>query len=189
MKARARISISMAVMVVLVSGPLFAEAIACEHPPSALILVRHACKADCGVPDPPLSARGQEQAEELVERLGELDVEAIFVTSYHRTRDTAAGVAGQEDLEPNDTVPLDELAAELCSGPYEGEAVLHVGHSNTLGDVIHALYPDFDYVEPACAEGWVMTFPEGGLHLEPLPASGVPCEDEVAGCCLGGGRH
>ncbi len=66
--------------------------------------------------DPPLSARGREQAEALAGRLAELALDAIYVTSLRRTAQTAAPIAARLALEPT----VEPGLVEVHMGEWEG---------------------------------------------------------------------
>jgi probable phosphoglycerate mutase len=99
-----------------------------ERPPGStrLLLVRHGESAPVrdGVPvpvlegksDPELDPLGVEQAERLAERLGDLDVAAIYVTPLKRTHETAAPLARRLKLEPR----VEPDLMEVGLGEWEG---------------------------------------------------------------------
>jgi len=99
-------------------------------PPGAtqVLLVRHGASASAvagrpfplvdGHGDPPLSALGLAQAEQVAERLSGLDAAALFVTTLTRTHQTAAPLARALALEP---VVVPELR-EVLLGDWEGGA-------------------------------------------------------------------
>jgi probable phosphoglycerate mutase len=91
-----------------------------------LLLVRHGASAHAvagrpfplrdGHGDPSLSELGQAQAERVAERLRDVDVAALFVTTLVRTSQTAAPLARLLGLEP---VVVPELR-EVLLGEWEG---------------------------------------------------------------------
>lgn len=99
-----------------------------QPPPGAteLLLVRHGESEayEEGKPfplvtghgDPPLSARGREQAERVCARLAGEGVDAIYVTPLCRTAQTAAALAGQLGLVPGVEAEL----REVYLGEWEG---------------------------------------------------------------------
>ncbi len=162
----------------------------CQDPPSKLLLLRHACRQSCTNQDSPLSRQGQEQAEELIERLGAHRVQEVFVTDKLRTRDTGAPLADVRELDLNELEATGEAAEQLmddlCSGSQAGRVVLYVGHSDTLDDALRRLDQDHDYQKPACAEGWMVTFNDAGEpDFDALPPSGLMCEEATRSCCSG----
>jgi broad specificity phosphatase PhoE len=111
----------------------------------AILLVRHAERADAGTPgasmmgaDPDLSAAGLARAESLAAFLKDAGVTAIYVTEYKRTKQTAAPLARALSVEPvsitsNDTPALVQKLKAATGN------VLVVGHSNSVPAVIKAL--------------------------------------------------
>jgi len=111
---------------------------------TTVILVRHAEKlAESG--DPDLSAAGERRAEALSTVLADFPLEAIFVSQYRRTLQTAAPTATALGLTPvaipiTSGVPAQAAAtAAAIRAMPAGSAALVVGHSNTLGAIIAAL--------------------------------------------------
>ena len=87
-----------------------------------ILLARHGETADNaagriqGHVDPPLTARGLEQARELAERVGERGVRALYTSHLRRARETAEVVAARLDLEAT----VDARLAEAWMGEWEG---------------------------------------------------------------------
>ncbi len=111
---------------------------------STVILVRHAEKmAESG--DPDLSAVGRQRAEALKAVLADFPVEAIFVSEYRRTVQTADPTAAALHLTPVVVPVRSGVAAQAAATAAAirdlpaGSAALVVGHSNTLGAIIGAL--------------------------------------------------
>lgn len=121
--------------------PMVAEA-------QMVIVVRHAERADGGAGtaaamtgsnDPELSEAGKARAQKLAAMLGESGIVAIYTTEYRRTRDTAAPLAEKIGVKP-EVVPSREAAALVSKiKAHSSGAVLVVGHSNTVPQVIKAL--------------------------------------------------
>jgi phosphohistidine phosphatase SixA len=106
----------------------------------AVILVRHAEKAAEGGDDPALSIPGEDRAITLTRFLRHNKIDAIFVTQYRRTQQTAAVLARQRQLKPV-LVSADEtkvLIEKIRALPKDAVALV-VGHSNTLPEIIKAL--------------------------------------------------
>lgn len=108
---------------------------------TTLIVVRHAEKADEPVEDPGLSAQGQLRARELAEMLTTVDVvggvDAIYVTQYQRTRETAKPLADRLNIAVQIMAADDYAGLEKkILGEHRGEIVLIVGHSNTIPKII-----------------------------------------------------
>jgi broad specificity phosphatase PhoE len=111
---------------------------------SAVVLVRHAEKA-AETGDPDLSPAGKARAEDLKTALATFPVQAIFVSEYRRTRQTADPTAAVLHLTPvttevhgDPTAQASAIASAIQRMP-SGSAALVVGHSNTIGPIIAAL--------------------------------------------------
>jgi probable phosphoglycerate mutase len=93
-----------------------------------LLLVRHGESAPAvldkpaprtdGHSDPELAPEGQEQAEQLAERLAHEQIDAIYVTSLRRTHETAAPLAKRLGLTPQ----VEPDLREIFLGEWEGIA-------------------------------------------------------------------
>jgi broad specificity phosphatase PhoE len=88
--------------------------------------------------DPPLTEAGRLRAEKLAEMLKDAGIEKIYSSDTTRTRDTAAPLAKNLDLEVNLYNPkeLNGFAEELMSSP--GRSLV-VGHSNTTPELVGLL--------------------------------------------------
>lgn len=117
-----------------------------DAPPTRLYFVRHAEKATAPAADPPLTPAGEARAEALVDVLRGERLHAIYSSQFRRTLATAAPVAEAQGVEVT-VLPIEgpdadavvraqarQIAAD--SFPY---AVLVVGHSNTIPDMISEL--------------------------------------------------
>ena len=111
----------------------------------AVIIVRHAERADAGTPaakmtgaDPDLSPAGAARAERLAALLKDAGVTAIFTTERKRTRQTAAPLAKTLGLTPI-VVAADDTAALVGKLREATGTVLVVGHSNTIPDIVGQL--------------------------------------------------
>ena len=108
-----------------------------------VILVRHAEKAevsatDMMAKDPELSPAGRDRAESLATMLRDANLTAVFSTDYKRTRMTAEPTAKQFGLKAQLYDPKNVAALVDRVKATEG-AVLVVGHSNTIPEVLKAL--------------------------------------------------
>lgn len=118
------------------------------------ILVRHAEKATDDPEDPNLSAIGRERAQRLAKELASTPLVAIYATEYRRTQQTAQPTADAHHLPISPYFskgPAAESAAQWKAAHARG-AVLIVGHSNTVPDLVTALsgqtaapMPDTEY--------------------------------------------
>lgn len=120
------------VAVLLLATPSFAA--------RAVILVRHAEKSVEPGDDPELSIPGEDRAIALTRYLRHTHVDAVFVTQYRRTQQTAAVLARQREISPV-VVNADDtrLLVEKIRALPRDAVVLVVGHSNTLPEIITAL--------------------------------------------------
>ena len=125
-----------------------------EFKVTTVFLVRHAEKADVPGQDPPLSDAGRARAEALARLLQGAGVKAVFTSQFLRTRQTAEPLAKRLGVAAA-AVPLavktsnprevtEESVRELMKmvEAHAGGAVLIVGHSNSVPDVIRALGGD-----------------------------------------------
>lgn len=101
---------------------------------SAVYVMRH-LHTPAGERDPDLTAEGRRHADGLANMLGGEDIAAIYVTDFRRTRQTAAPLAARLGVTPIVYDPADTsaLVARIRS---ETGAVLVVGHSNTVPDIV-----------------------------------------------------
>lgn len=113
-----------------------------------VIVVRHAERADGGAAapgsmttgnDPELSDAGKARAEKLATMLADAGVVAIYTTEFRRTKDTAAPLAAKigVKVEPVTSKDVASVVAKIKS--HTTGAVLVVGHSNTVPQIIKAL--------------------------------------------------
>ena len=108
---------------------------------TAIFLVRHAEKVDESR-DAALSAAGLARAESLARHLQAAGITAIYTTNFQRTIKTAEPLARRLKLTMTsaDTPPADLMRMIRERAP-QG-AVLVVGHSNTVPEMLTALgYP------------------------------------------------
>jgi len=130
--------------VALAVGPF---ALAAPHAEGLLVVVvRHAEKASDNPRDPGLSPLGKQRAEMLARRLSGLPLAAAYATPFKRTQRTARAVAEQQGI----AVTLREFVSrnadedaqalrQMILNQHRGEAVLVVGHSNTVPAIVEAL--------------------------------------------------
>jgi len=120
---------------------------------TTVYLVRHAEKAAEPAADPPLLEAGNKRAGALARMLGKAGIKTIYTSQYLRTKQTAGPLANQLGISPT-VIPvkmgenprelspqyLTEMAKRVYSNT--GGAVLIVGHSNTIPEIIKALGGD-----------------------------------------------
>ena len=113
---------------------------------TTIIVVRHAEQTDPETPDPPLSDAGAARAKTLAVALENSGVQAIYVTQYRRTKDTATPVVALLHVPvievPVDRAKLAEHASLLATrilSEHPGGVVLVIGHSNTVPAIVAAL--------------------------------------------------
>jgi broad specificity phosphatase PhoE len=155
-----------------------------------VILVRHAEKAAEPRADPPLTEAGRARAAALAQRLEGAGVNAVIITPYRRTRETAEPTMTRLGLSPTVvevtgglTAHAQAVAQAVRSRPV-GETILVVGHSNTIPAIIGALGgPQLpDLCEPEHAGLFVLTLPAAGApHLD-RRSYGAPDPPEASGC-------
>ncbi len=118
---------------------LLAAGAASVQAQQAVILVRHAEKADASK-DPVLSEAGQARAKALAEMLAGSGITAIYCSEYQRTKLTAEPLAAALKI-PIRTFPAANPAGliERLRTDHSGDVVLVVGHSNTLPDLLKRL--------------------------------------------------
>src|SRR5450755_1104334 len=126
---------------------------------TTVVLVRHAEKALSTIDDPPLAPEGEQRSERLAQMFGEREgagrLDAIYVTNTRRTQQTAAPLAARLHLTPVVVSASDITAtAARLLRDHRGGAVLFIGHSNTLPQLVHELsgkqiepIPDDDFGE------------------------------------------
>lgn len=113
----------------------------------AVFVVRHGEKqSEANEPSTPLSEAGAARARRLAELLRDAGIAAIYSTDTERTRKTAEPLAGliKTDIriytatDAEGKVNLQPLAERL-KRDHSRDAVLVVGHSNTIGPLLSAL--------------------------------------------------
>lgn len=107
--------------------------------PHAIVLVRHAERADSSR-DTALSTAGQARATRLADALDKLGVRTIYVTEYKRTQQTAQPLAERLGLTPVVVAANNpaSLLRKLKRG-HNRDTALVVGHSDTLPALIKQL--------------------------------------------------
>jgi broad specificity phosphatase PhoE len=101
------------------------------------LLVRHAERVQSAMTDDaPLTDAGRARAQKLAAMLAKAGVDAIYVTRFQRTKDTAQPLADALHVTPIEKSDTGELVADLKQ--HTDDTVLVVGHSDTVPDVIKA---------------------------------------------------
>jgi broad specificity phosphatase PhoE len=109
------------------------------EPQTTLYIVRHAEKSAAapGNEDPSLSPAGGARAAELEHVLHSIDLRAVYVTPYRRTRETAAPIAKSKHLTSVEVAPESLNAfADSVFVRNAGQSVLLIGHSDTASTVL-----------------------------------------------------
>lgn len=121
---------------------------------TTVFLVRHAEKGTTPPNDPPLTSNGKARAGRLASILNKAGIRAIFTSQLQRTKETARPLAQAIGVvpvvvpvqsEPSDPTKVTEQSIkDLIEQIHQhsGEAVLIVGHTNTIPAVIAMLRAD-----------------------------------------------
>ena len=129
-----------------------------------VILSRHAEKAATPPKDPPLTEAGKKRAELLASMLADSGVDAIYVTEYQRTQQTAAPLAERVHVKPTVISDMQQLIAAIRAR--KNGVVVVVGHSNTLPEIIAALGgPTVKIADPEYNNLFVLTVGESQSSL------------------------
>ncbi len=113
-----------------------------------VIVVRHAERADGGAgtastmtggADPELSEAGKARAAKLAAMLGDAGIVAIYTTEFRRTKDTAAPLAAKTGVKAEAVSSRDASVLISKIKSHAAGAVLVVGHSNTVPQIVKAL--------------------------------------------------
>jgi broad specificity phosphatase PhoE len=98
-----------------------------------VFVMRHLEKAEGA--DPPLSAEGAAHAQALVHMLAKSGIKTIFATPTRRAMETAQPLASKLAIPVRSYDPADPAALVRAVAAIPG-AVLVVGHSNTVPDLV-----------------------------------------------------
>jgi broad specificity phosphatase PhoE len=128
----------------LLLAVLFLGLAATAHAQRAVIVLRHAEKAD-NSEDSPLSPQGFERAKTLARALRDAEISAVYVSQYRRTLQTAQPLLEHLNLKPV-SIRADDIANLVLKirADNAGQVVLVVGHSDTVPDIVRA----FGYLDP-----------------------------------------
>jgi broad specificity phosphatase PhoE len=152
-----------------------------------VILVRHAEKAAEPAADPPLTEAGVARAQALVRALANVRVDAVITTELVRTRETARPLTEARGISPEivHTAARDAHAKAVADAvrAHAGQAVLVVGHSNTIPAIIAALggpkLPDI--CDTQYSNLFVLAVGEGRADLV-VSSYGAPSADPLMTC-------
>ena len=113
----------------------------------------------------PLSPKGARCAARLSQLLQNRGVAAVYASEVARTLATGAAVSTTRDgvaVVGDDATlkPTAEFVQELRERHRDDQAILIVGHSNTVDDVVLAFRPDVK----ACLERLRLTHPDTGMQ-------------------------
>lgn len=131
-KVKAMSSISRRILLLFLAAVLLSSA-ACG-PVTVAYVVRHAEKLDNSF-DTELHPDGHRRAQDLARRLRGSQVDAIFVTNFKRTQQTAAPTALEREIEPIRYDTVQEVVNRVRRDHRE-QGVLIVGHSNTVHRIV-----------------------------------------------------
>ena len=163
-----------AAIAVLVSVLLMSATAAAQQ---TVIFVRHAERADGGAggtaamtgtpADPSLSDAGAARAARLAAMLADAGVKGIYTSEFKRTQETARPLASKLGLAL-EVVPSKDpsgLAAKIKAA-HARDAVLIVGHSNTIPDLVRAFGgPEIKIADNEYSGIYILTPSTGALTL------------------------
>jgi 2,3-bisphosphoglycerate-dependent phosphoglycerate mutase len=112
---------------------------------TTFILVRHAEKGDDGTNDPDLKPEGIERAARLAQMLSETAVDAIYSTTFKRTRSTVAPLAAAKNLEVKTYDAFEVAEIEKMIKKHSGGTVVVSGHSNNIPWIANLLLGKAQY--------------------------------------------
>ncbi len=182
-----RVLLVMTALVAALSAPAVMQA-----QPSLVILVRHGEKQAVPGSDPSLSEAGMARARALNEALAHTTPNAIVVTPYKRTQETAGEVTRRTGLTPV-VVPVAGAHVKAVAEAVMKATgvVLVVGHSNTVPGIVTALGgPKLsDICDASYATMFVFTPARGGQPAQLVTASyGTPDAPGATTCAPTGGQ-
>lgn len=131
-------------LLLIVALLLYADVLSAQAATRTVFVVRHAEKVD-NSRDPALSERGSERARALGDALAGAGLEGVVVTQFIRTMETARPAAEAHSLEPvvvaAGGASMSDHAAAVATTvrSLDADAVLVVGHSNTVPAIVAAL--------------------------------------------------
>lgn len=106
---------------------------------TTVILIRHADRTSSTNSDPPLNTKGEARAQQLIHVLGQSGIEALYHSHFTRSKQTAQPLVAH--LPGIATKQIDaalEIKNDILAN-HAGKAVLVIGHSDTVPDLINQL--------------------------------------------------
>lgn len=130
-------------------------------------LIRHAEKDRTAKENPGLTVKGNERAMHWATYFENIDLDAVYSTTYTRTKQTAAPTAKKKSLTVK-FYSADSLYNEPFQLDTKGQVVLVVGHSNTTPAFVNAIlgerkYPQIDDTENGLL--YKVVVPENGKAI------------------------
>ncbi len=132
----------------LIAVSAWAQAPFPQLPGATVVVVRHAERAQDDPSDPTLTAAGVKRADALAAALEKFGVDAAITTHLKRTQLTAAPTVAKAGITPTVVTPkrgdtaghiADVVAAVDSARREKKQAILIVGHSNTVPLIVKAL--------------------------------------------------
>ena len=114
-------------------------------PDTIVVVVRHAEKGTDDPRDPSLSDAGKERAQRLATALKDLPISDIVASQFKRTQQTAQPTAEAQGIQVHvkpiegDSMEFARTLAAHIRQDHAGQALLVVGHSNTVPAMVEAL--------------------------------------------------
>ena len=114
-------------------------------PDTIVVVVRHAEKGTDDPRDPSLSDAGKERAQRLATALKDLPISDIVASQFKRTQQTAQPTAEAQGIQVHvkpiegDSMEFARTLAAHIRQDHAGQALLVVGHSNTVPEMVEAL--------------------------------------------------
>lgn len=126
---------------------LLVSAVSAQEKITTVILIRHAEKVLDNSDDPELKPEGAERAARLADVLKHTTVDAIYATSFKRTRNTVTPLAKAKNLEVQvyDPKKADEIDAMVKK--HAGGTIVVCGHSNTVPRMANRLIGKEQFAE------------------------------------------
>jgi 2,3-bisphosphoglycerate-dependent phosphoglycerate mutase len=114
-----------------------------ENKFTTLILIRHAEKEKDGSKDPVLSVEGLQRSERLCKFFDKTKIDAVYSTSYNRTKQTVAPIAKVKNV-PVSLYSVDPLLTyvDKILEVNQGKTILICGHSNTIPGIVNKFLGD-----------------------------------------------